>query len=121
MPKDKKLKYDSVLDDEAGTLGALSLDDVAPVKDFAFLTSGVTHAQFVTFAGETVAVDFVDKDGKSWAKFTASGSGDGAKAATDLNAKVAPWISHAISADKAKNSCATRSTISSRRRRPHKA
>ena len=39
MPKDKKLKYDSVLDDEAGTLAALSLVDVAPAKGFAFPAS----------------------------------------------------------------------------------
>lgn len=102
MPKDKKLKYDSVLDDEAGTLATLTLDDVAPAKDFAFPTSGVSHAQFTAFNGETVTVDLADKDGKSWAKFTVAGSGDSAKAATDLNARVAPWI-YALSADKAKN------------------
>lgn len=102
MPKDKKLKYDSVLDDEAGTLAKLTLDDVSAAKDFAFPTSGVSHAQFVGFDGLTVAVDLVDKDGKSWAKFTASGSGDSAKTATDLNAKLSPWV-YALSSDKAKN------------------
>ncbi len=101
MPKDKKLKYDSILDDAAGTLGKLELDDVRPAKDFLFPTSGVSHAQFVTFAGETIAIDLADKDGKSWAKFTASGSGDGAKAAADLNAKLAPWI-YALPSDKAR-------------------
>jgi len=101
MPKDKKLKYDSILDDAADTLGKLQLDDVAPAKDFAFPTSGVSHAQFVAFNGETIAIDLADKDGKSWAKITASGTGDGQKAAADLNTKVSPWI-YALPSDKAK-------------------
>lgn len=102
MPKDKKLKYDSILDDEAGTLAGLKLDDVSPAKGFEFPTTGVTHAQFVAFNGMTIAVDLADKDGKSWAKFTATGSGDGAKPAADLNTKLSPWI-YALSGDKAKN------------------
>ena len=101
MPKDKKLKYDSILDDAAGTLGGLQLDDVAAAKDFAFPTTGVSHAQFVTFTGMTVAVDLADKDGKSWAKFTVTGSGDAAKDAGDLNTKLAPWV-YALPSDKAK-------------------
>jgi hypothetical protein len=74
---------------------------VRPAKDFGFPTSGVSHAQFVAFNGETIAIDLADKDGKSWAKITATGTGDGAKAATDLNAKVSPWI-YALPGDKAK-------------------
>jgi hypothetical protein len=101
MPKDKKLKYDSILDDAAGTLGGLQLEDVQPAKDFGFPTSGVTHAQFVGFNGETVAIDLADKDGKSWAKISATGTGDGQKAAADLNAKTGPWI-YALPGDKAK-------------------
>jgi hypothetical protein len=101
MPKDKKLKYDSILDDAAGTLDKLQLDDVAAAKDFAFPSSGVSHAQFIAFNGETIAIDLADKDGKSWAKITATGTGDGQKAATDLNTKVASWI-YALPGDKAK-------------------
>ncbi|HEV8014109.1 MAG TPA: DUF4340 domain-containing protein [Stellaceae bacterium] len=101
MPKDKKLKYDSVLDDAAGTLAALQLDDVAPAKDVDFPKTGVSHAQFVAFNGLTITVDIVDKDGKSWAKFTASGTGDGEKLAADLNAKLSPWV-YALAGDKAK-------------------
>src|SRR5262249_31007622 len=89
------------LDDAAGTLGGLQLDDVAAAKDFAFPTSGVSHAQFVAFNGETVSVDLADKDGKIWAKITATGTGDGQKAAADLSAKVSPWI-YALPTDKAK-------------------
>ena len=102
MPKDKKLKYDSVLDDAAGTLAALQLDDVSPAKGFDFPKDGVSHAQFVAFDGLTIAVDLADKDGKSWARFTASGTGDGTKLAADLNTRLSPWV-YALPSDKAKN------------------
>jgi hypothetical protein len=101
MPKDKKLKYDSILDDAADTLSKLQLVDVQPAKDFAFPASGVSHAQFVAFNGEAIAIDLADKDEKSWAKITASGTGDGQKDATDLNTNVASWI-YALPSDKAK-------------------
>lgn len=101
MPKDKKLKYDSVLDDAAGTLAALQLEDVRPAAQFDFPKDGVTTAQFVSFNGLTIAVELADKDGVSWARFTASGSGDAGKQASDLNATLAPWI-YALSSAKAK-------------------
>ena len=46
-------------------------------------------------------LDLADKDGKSWAKITAAGIGDGAKDASDLNTKASPWI-YALPSDKAK-------------------
>jgi hypothetical protein len=101
LPKDKKLKYDSVLDDAAGVLGGLQLDDVRAAKDFDFPKDGVSHARFTAFSGLTIAVDLADKDGVSWARFSASGSGDAEKQATDLNAKLSPWI-YALSSTKAK-------------------
>ena len=101
MPRDKKLKYPSVLDDTAGVLGALQLDDVRPAKDFEFPKDGVTKAQFISFTGLTMAVELADKDGASWARFAASGSGDGEKQAADLNATLSPWL-YALSSAKAK-------------------
>jgi len=101
MPKDKKLKYPSVLDDTAGVLGGLQLDDVRPAKDFEFPKDGVTKAQFISFAGLTMAVELADKDGVSWARFSASGSGDAEKQAADQNAGLSPWI-YALSSSKAK-------------------
>jgi hypothetical protein len=101
MPKDKKLKYESVLDDAAGPLGALQLDDVRPAKDFEFPKDGVAKAQFVSFTGLTIAVELADKDGVSWARFTASGSGDAEKQAADLNTTLSPWV-YALSSAKAK-------------------
>jgi hypothetical protein len=48
-----------------------------------------------------VAIDLADKDGKSWAKITATGTGDGTKPAADLSTEVTPWI-YALPGDKAK-------------------
>ena len=101
MPKDKKLKYPSVLDDTAGVLGALQLEDVRPAKDFEFPKDAVTKAQFISFSGLTMAVELADKDGVSWARFSATGSGDAEKQAADLNAALSPWI-YALSSSKAK-------------------
>ncbi len=100
MPAGKKLKYDSILDDTAGVLGALQLDDVRAAKDFAFPASGVTKARFTDFKGLTIAVELADKDGKSWVRFKASGEGEAAKRAADLNATLGPWV-YALSNDKA--------------------
>lgn len=102
MPRGKKLKYDSVLDDEAGTLANLQCKDVASAKSFVFPTNSVTYARFVAFNGLTIAVALADKDGKSWAKFTASGTGESAKAAAALEARLAPWV-YALSSDTAGN------------------
>ena len=101
MPKDKKLKYESVLDDTAGSLGDLQLDDVRSAKDFEFPKDGVSKAQFVSFTGLTIAVELADKDGTSWARFTAAGSGDAEKPAADLNASLSPWI-YGLASAKAK-------------------
>ena len=101
MPKDKKLKYESVLDDAAASLAALQLDDVRPAKDFEFPKDGVGKAQFVSFTGLTLSVELADKDGASWARFTAAGSGDVEKQAADLNTTLSPWI-YALASAKAK-------------------
>ena len=101
MPKDKKLRYDSVLDDAAGALGALQLDDVRPAKDFEFPKDGVSTARFTTFNKLTMTVEVADKDGVSWARFKADGTGDAEKPAADMNATLSPWI-YALSSSKAK-------------------
>lgn len=101
MPKDKKLRYDSILDDAAGSLGGLSLDDVRAAKDFDFPKDGVSTARFTTFDKLTMTVELADKDGLSWARFAAAGTGDAEKQAADLNATLSPWI-YALSSSKAK-------------------
>ena len=101
MPKDKKLKYDTVLDDVAGVLAGLDSEDVRPAKSFDFPAKDVSRAQLTSFSGLTIAVELADEGGKSWARFKASGTGSAAKQAADLNAKLSPWI-YALSSYNAK-------------------
>jgi hypothetical protein len=82
-------------------LSGLQLEDVRPAKGFDYPSSGIAKAQFVSFSGLTVDIDLADKDGKSWARFAVSGSGDAAKQAAELKARLSPWI-YALSSDKAK-------------------
>lgn len=92
LPKDKKLKSDSALDDPAGALANTELADVQPAKGFDFPTSGISEAKLTGFNGLVVTVDLADKDGKSWARFQASGTGDAATQAAELDAKLKPWV-----------------------------
>jgi len=101
LPNDKKLKYDSVLDDAAGVLGGLQLDDVRAAKGFDFPKDGIAKAHFTSFAGLVVNVELADKDGASWARFTVSGTGDAEKQAADLTARLSPWV-YALPSGKAK-------------------
>ena len=52
---------------------------------------GVFRAQWVTFDGLTVTGETFDKDGSSWVRFSATGSGDKEAEAAQLNAKLTPW------------------------------
>ena len=90
-----------MLDDAAGVLGGLQLEDVRPAKDFDFPTAGTTTATFTSFAGLTLTVDLVDKDGASWARFTGRGQRRRRKAGCRSHPKLSPWI-YALSSDKAK-------------------
>ena len=92
LPKDKKLKSDSALEDPAGALANTELSDVQPAKDFAFPSDGVSRAKFSSFSGLTVTVDLAAKDGKSWVRLQASGTGDAEKQAAELDAKLTPWV-----------------------------
>ncbi len=57
-----------------------------------FPKEGIAHAEYTSFDGLTIKVALVEQDGKSWARFEASGAGDGEKAAAELNAKLSPWV-----------------------------
>jgi Domain of unknown function (DUF4340) len=91
-PAGKKLKSDSALDEPAGALAALELGDVRPAKDFDFPPQGVAAARFESFDGLVVTVSLADKDGAHWAKIAASGSGEAASRAAELNGKFQPWV-----------------------------
>src|SRR5208282_3427160 len=100
LPRDKKLRGEDALDAVAGALAALKLSDVKNASDFAWPKSGESRTRFTFFDGLVVTVELVDVDKTSWARITASGSGDASARARELNARVAPWV-YALPAFKA--------------------
>ncbi len=100
LPKDKKLRGDDALDAIAGALAGLKLSDVRQAADFAWPKTGVSRAQFTFFNGLVVSIEIVDLDKTSWARFTATGSGEFSAPARALNARVAGWV-YALPAFKA--------------------
>lgn len=101
-PANVKLKSDDALVEPTTALASLTLTDVKPIAQMPMAGEGVSHAEFVGFDGLTVKVALVDKDGKSWAHFEASGSGAATKQAEALNARLSPWV-YAIPDYKAKS------------------
>jgi len=101
LPKDRKLRGDDALDAVAGALAGLQLTDVKPDADFAWPKTGESRARFTFFDGLVVTVELVDLDKTSWARITATGSGDASARARELNARTAPWV-YALPAYKAK-------------------
>jgi hypothetical protein len=99
-PADTKLKGDALVEPTTA-LASLTLADVRPAASMPLPATGVTHAEFTSFDGLTIKLALVDQDGKSWARFTASGTGEAEKQAQALNAKLSPWI-YAIPEYKAK-------------------
>jgi hypothetical protein len=91
-PADAKLKSDDALFEPLTALASLTLTDVRPAAAMPFPAKGVSHAEFTTFDGLTITVALVDADGKSWARFSATGDGAAKKTAQDLNARLAPWV-----------------------------
>jgi hypothetical protein len=92
LPPGRKLKSETALDDPAGVLTSLELTDVQPAKSADLPTDGVTHAEFASFDGLTVTVDLVGKNGASWVRLNAAGSGAAEKQAADLNARWSGWV-----------------------------
>ena len=101
MPAGRKLKDNNPLDDPAGALGALELNDVRPAKDFDFPKEGVATARYTSFAGLTVTLSEAKKDGVDWVRLAAAGEGDAKAKADELNGKFSPWV-YAIPSFKAK-------------------
>lgn len=91
LPAEKKLKSETALAEPAGTLGGLDLADVQPAKDLDLAGAGVGHAQYAGFDGLTVTIDFVEKNGATWARFSATGTGSAEKTAADLNVRWSGW------------------------------
>jgi hypothetical protein len=99
VPTETKPKSDNALVDPTTALASLTLSDVRPAMEMP--TDGVVHAEISSFSGLTVTLTLADKDGKSWVQLAASGTGEAAKTAETLNAKLAPWA-YAIPDYKAK-------------------
>jgi hypothetical protein len=91
-PADTKLKSDTALVEPTTALASLTLSDVRPVAEMPFPTDGVSRAELTSFDGLTIKVALIDKDGKSWAKLEASGTGEAEKQAATLNAKLQNWV-----------------------------
>ena len=100
LPKDKKLRSDGALDTIAGALAGLQLSDVKQAADFTWPKTGVSRARFTFFNGLVVSIEIVDVDKTSWARFTATGSGESSAPAQALNARAASWV-YALPAFKA--------------------
>ena len=101
MPKDKKLKYDSILDDAAGTLGGLQLDDVAPAKDFAFPPAASAMRNSSPSTARRSQSISPTRTARAGRRSPPPARAMAQKAAAELNTKVAPWI-YALPTDKAK-------------------
>lgn len=100
-PAGKKLKSEDALDDPAGALGGLELTDVRSAKDFDFPKDGFAQARYETFDGLVLTVSLAQRDGTDWVRIAASGAGDAAGQAADLNRHLSPWV-FAVAAYKAK-------------------
>ncbi|HEX7968661.1 MAG TPA: DUF4340 domain-containing protein [Stellaceae bacterium] len=98
--KDKP-KSDTALVEPAGALAALDLADVRAAADMPLPKEGVARAEFTSFDGLAVKVSLFQQDGKDWARFETSGTGDAEKQAVELNAKLSRWV-YAIPDYKAK-------------------
>ncbi|HXE17272.1 MAG TPA: DUF4340 domain-containing protein [Stellaceae bacterium] len=104
VPKGQKLKSDDALADLARGLDYFSLDDVMPATAVPFPDKGVAQAVYTTFDGMIVTIYMIERDEltkddsgkdvtkkKYWVKLIASGTGQGAKDAAELNKRVAAW------------------------------
>ena len=90
-PANAKLK-EGATTTPAEALADLELADARPTADVTLPSEGVAHAEYTGFDGRTIKLALVEKDGKSWARIEANGSGDAEKPAAELNAKLAPWV-----------------------------
>jgi hypothetical protein len=91
-PAGKHLKSDTILDEPAGALVGLDLTDVRPAAGFDFPKDGNAQARYETFDGMVVSITIAAKDGMTWLRIAASGTGTAEKPAADLNAKFSPWL-----------------------------
>jgi hypothetical protein len=92
VPKDTKLKQDSIAETIGGSFLGLELEDVAAAKSApAGTPAGSVH--FTTFDGLTGDLTLTKRDNAVWTPVTAAGTGDAAaKTAQEINGRTAGWI-----------------------------
>mgnify|MGYP003701805419 CR=1 FL=1 len=72
LPENTKIKSTYMLNNIAGTLNSLNLDDVVVASDMAFDDKSSPRAVFTAFDGLEVTITTTEKEGKHYAKFTAA-------------------------------------------------
>ncbi len=92
VPGSTKLRNVGALEGPASALANLELTDVRPAGEIAIPEAETAHAEFITLDGLTIKIALLDKDGVTWARLAASGSGDAEKTANDLNARLSRWV-----------------------------
>jgi hypothetical protein len=65
---------------------------VEPAKGVTVPKDNVATARYETFDGLVVSLVLFNLDGHDWARIDATGTGAAAKKATDLEAKLEPWL-----------------------------
>ncbi|MBV8166936.1 MAG: DUF4340 domain-containing protein [Alphaproteobacteria bacterium] len=91
MPDKKTVKSQWDVNALGGVLEALTFDDVA--KDGAIQVGAPKGVdRYKTKDGLTVTVTLLPKDTETWAKIEATGEGDAAAAAKEINQRTAGWL-----------------------------
>jgi hypothetical protein len=98
LPANAKLKADDPLAAIGAAFRGVDLSDVRPAAD---LTAAQTEsAKVVTFDGLTVELGLADQDGGTWARVSATGTGDAAREADELRTRTKDWA-YKLAASKA--------------------
>ena len=106
MPDGVEPTSDFVADDFGRLLAILLLDDVKSAQDLDWPADQTITARFEGFAGFGVALEYLERDGKSWLKVSAvpppvpaepaasdqSTAVDWSATIADLNARTAGWV-----------------------------
>ncbi|HLJ20250.1 MAG TPA: DUF4340 domain-containing protein [Stellaceae bacterium] len=94
LPAGRKLKSDTSAVEPATALQAFDLIDVKAASDAAFPKDGLDTATYTTFDGLAVKVEVAKVGETSWARFSATSTGDDKiKAEADtLNKRWSPWV-----------------------------
>jgi hypothetical protein len=91
MPAGKTIKSQWDVNGIAGVLETLTFEDVAKAGAIAVGPASGT-SRFHTKDDMTITVTLLPKDAETWAKIEATGDGDAAAPAKEINARTAEWL-----------------------------